>query len=162
MNPTFDPAQLPLRDIHLPDAVGWWPPAAGWWLLAAVLIAAALGMGVRLYLQRRHRAASRSLDALLVALRNGEDPLACVQQASIVLRRFAMSVSPARDEVAGITGKPWTAYLDRKAPRLALADAAAAKLLDLPYVPPAEVTRKQATEFCRLCAAWVRAQPARA
>ena len=28
---------LPLRDIHEPAAIGWWPPAIGWWVLAVVL-----------------------------------------------------------------------------------------------------------------------------
>ncbi|MBV1912177.1 MAG: DUF4381 domain-containing protein, partial [Cycloclasticus sp.] len=35
--------ELPLRDIHLPDAITWWPPAIGWWLLLAVIIVAAFG-----------------------------------------------------------------------------------------------------------------------
>lgn len=25
--------ELPLRDIHLPETIGWFPPAIGWWLL---------------------------------------------------------------------------------------------------------------------------------
>lgn len=31
------PPELPLRDIHLPEAVSWWPPAIGWWLLALLM-----------------------------------------------------------------------------------------------------------------------------
>ncbi len=27
----MEPSELPLRDLHLPDAVGWWPLAPGWW-----------------------------------------------------------------------------------------------------------------------------------
>lgn len=35
----MDPTALPLRDIHLPPPVGWWPLAnAWWWLLAAVML----------------------------------------------------------------------------------------------------------------------------
>ena len=29
--------ELPLKDIHLPDAISWWPPAIGWWLLALLI-----------------------------------------------------------------------------------------------------------------------------
>ncbi|HAD08873.1 MAG TPA: hypothetical protein DCF62_05290 [Porticoccaceae bacterium] len=42
-----------LRDIHLPEAIGWWPPAPGWWLLTLLLIAA---LGYALWWWRRRRA----------------------------------------------------------------------------------------------------------
>ena len=32
----MDPEQIPLRDLHLPEAIGWWPLAPGWWLLIAL------------------------------------------------------------------------------------------------------------------------------
>ena len=38
MNPVLDPAQLPLRDIHLPEAIGLWPPAFGWWILVGAVL----------------------------------------------------------------------------------------------------------------------------
>ena len=31
-------AALPLRDLRLPEPVGWWPPAPGWWILAAIVV----------------------------------------------------------------------------------------------------------------------------
>ena len=29
--------ELPIRDIHLPETIGWFPPAIGWWILAFLI-----------------------------------------------------------------------------------------------------------------------------
>ncbi|MBL4782619.1 MAG: DUF4381 domain-containing protein [Porticoccaceae bacterium] len=42
-----------LRDIHLPQAVHWWPPAPGWWLVA--LLSLALITWLYRYLRTRYR-----------------------------------------------------------------------------------------------------------
>ena len=42
-----------LRDIHLPQAVHWWPPAPGWWLVA--LVSLALITWLYRYLRARYR-----------------------------------------------------------------------------------------------------------
>ena len=36
---------LPLRDLHLPEPVGWWPPAPGWWILL-LLVTTLLAYGL--------------------------------------------------------------------------------------------------------------------
>ena len=46
----MDPKALPLRDIHLPEPIGWWPPALGWWILALLVI---LTIGLCIWLIRR-------------------------------------------------------------------------------------------------------------
>ena len=48
-----NPALEQLRDIHLPQAVHWWPPAPGWWIVAAVALA--LTIWLSRYLQARYR-----------------------------------------------------------------------------------------------------------
>ena len=48
-----NPALEQLRDIHLPQAVHWWPPAPGWWIVAAVVLA--LMIWLSRYLQARYR-----------------------------------------------------------------------------------------------------------
>lgn len=45
--------QQQLQDVHLPQAIGWWPLAPGWWILAALLLLALLVLAV--YLRRRWR-----------------------------------------------------------------------------------------------------------
>ena len=36
--PQFDPSKL--ADIHLPEAIGFWPVAPGWWIVLALMILA--------------------------------------------------------------------------------------------------------------------------
>ena len=54
----MDPEQIPLRDLHLPEAIGWWPLAPGWWVVVA-LVAGGLYYLFRLYLRTRARGAAR-------------------------------------------------------------------------------------------------------
>jgi hypothetical protein len=48
-----NPALEQLRDIHLPQAVHWWPPAPGWWIVAALILT--LTIWLSRYLQARYR-----------------------------------------------------------------------------------------------------------
>jgi len=42
-----------LRDIHLPDAISWWPLAPGWWVLAGVLLVGVACVAVFEFRRRR-------------------------------------------------------------------------------------------------------------
>lgn len=60
MNPSDPLAQL--RDIHLPEAISWWPLAPGWWVVSALLIA---GLAyVSHFLWQRHHAFTYRRQAL--------------------------------------------------------------------------------------------------
>ncbi|NNC66274.1 MAG: DUF4381 domain-containing protein [Gammaproteobacteria bacterium] len=162
MNPQFDPSQLPLRDIHLPEAVAWWPPAFGWWILAALVVVIGIVLGVRAWLQRRHRAARRALKDILSALEGGAEPAECVSDASIVLRRFAMTINGRSADVAGLAGEAWLEYLAEKTRDPEFATGSAQLLLDAPYRAAENVTMEQAQRVCRVCVDWINTQPARA
>jgi hypothetical protein len=112
----MDPEQIPLRDLHLPDPVGWWPLAYGWWFLIGVAL---LGIGYLLYrswcrwrANRPRRIALRQLTQVQADYRRGLDAVALSKQLSQLLRR-AMLAYAARDEVAGLTGQRWLEWLDR-------------------------------------------------
>jgi len=162
MNPSFDPNQLPLRDIHLPGDIAWWPPAFGWWALGLLLIGIGIALGLRFWRGRRHRAARRMLNEIMAALNTGAEPILCAQQASIVLRRFAMTMEPQSAGIAGMTGERWHEYLVRLARDSALSADESRDLLDLPYVGPERVTSEQVMAMCRACVSWVNARPTRA
>lgn len=162
MNPQFDPSQLPLRDIHLPEAVAWWPPAVGWWILAAFVLLVGAVLSVRAWQQRRHRAARRALKDIVRALESGAEPAECVSDASIVLRRFAMTMNRKSREVAGLAGEPWLEYLAGNSRDPQFAAGAARLLLDAPYRGAGNVSAEQAQSVFRVCESWISAQRVRA
>ncbi len=104
--------ELPLRDIHLPAPVGGWPPAPGWWLLL-VGVPALLLLLVWLWRWLRRKTVKKlALQELEAIARSDADGREKVQRLAILLRRACLSVYP-REQVAGLVGKEWLAFLDR-------------------------------------------------
>jgi len=165
MNPN-DVSSLPLRDIHLPGPVGWWPPAIGWWLLMALVLVGIALYALRYYQSRHRRAALKSLQRVCAALEQGMEPVVCLQNVSTVLRRFAMTTAAreraaeldAQANVPGLIGQRWLAYLDSRWQRDTFVGGAARSLLAAPYARPRSIERGAALELTALCAEWLNAQ----
>jgi hypothetical protein len=111
---SVDLAQL--RDIHLPEPVGWWPPAPGWWLLLAALLALFLLLSLwrrQARLRRWRREARTAISRLRQQhQQRPESGRAVVEQLSALLRRIAITRFPAV-EVASLSGEAWLQFLDR-------------------------------------------------
>ncbi len=103
--------ELPLRDIHLPEPIGWWPPAPGWWLLAVGLPALLMLAWWLWRWLRRKTVAKLALAELESIAQSDADARVQVQQLGILLRRVALSRYP-REQVAGLVGEQWLAFLD--------------------------------------------------
>jgi hypothetical protein len=136
----MDETQLPLRDLHLPDATGWWPLAPGWWFVLLVS-AAALGYWLwRAYRKWRHNAprrfALRELSRYEIEYLEHRNPVTLSKQLSELLRRAMLAYAP-RDEVAGLTGEPWLRWLDHGMPLPYFHTEGGKSLLQLPYRDPA-------------------------
>ena len=131
-----------LRDWHLPDPVSWWPPAPGWWIVAAgVLIA--LALVVRLWLRRRgrisfRRAARRELERLERELATDGDRRRYLAELSRLLRRLALARYP-RDQVAGLTGDDWLAFLDATGGAGDFSDGVGRVLIESAYRPADQI-----------------------
>jgi len=101
MTPSPD-ALAQLRDIHLPDAVSFWPPAPGWWVLWAGIFV--LGFIVAAWLRRRRRSADRvalaALDDLACRYDADHDVSALAVGLSELLRRVALARFDAPDVAA--------------------------------------------------------------
>ena len=147
---------LPLKDIHLPEAIGWWPLAPGWWL--AALSAIAFVLSVR-YLYRRltRKTAVNSARKLLKNLK--QQPIAGLQtlsELSALLRRTAISTD-GRNQAAGLQGQAWLAYLDRSFPDAPFSQGIGRCLADGHYRPtmPGDVDFEALFD---LCERWLKQQ----
>lgn len=135
---------LPLRDIHLPEAGSWWPVAPGWWLLLASLVAIVLLIwGLRLWLRKgnRRKQAVHEFKALQERHLQGESPHTLVSELSILIRRTAISLYP-REEAAGLTGEDWLRWLDQAAdldPEEGFSSPAGQALINAPYRPESDI-----------------------
>lgn len=135
----MDPNQLPLRDLHLPEAIGWWPLATGWWLM---IVLALLGLGwllLRAWRTRQFNAprryAIRTLATVEAEYLTNRNPVELGQQVSSLLRRGMLAYAP-RHEVAGLTGESWLEWLDRGLPVPYFHTEGGKSLLQLPYRDP--------------------------
>jgi len=131
MNPAQ--TQLQLRDIHLPDSIGWWPPAMGWWLLA-VLIPLLCFLIIWLYKRITRKTAVKTAKKLLIKLKQDDslDDKAKLDQLSVLIRRVAISVSP-RKQAASLVGFSWLEYLDSTVKGTPFTEGAGRFLADTHY-----------------------------
>lgn len=141
MNPQqnipLDPTTLPLRDIHLPDAVSWWPLAVGWWLLLALLIITAIALVYlrRKQLQRRRSPvylARKSLEQIKTEYAANGNKLELVKNLSTLLRRTVITLNP-REDTAALTGHAWLRYLDKYMEGKPFSEGPGQILVTLPY-----------------------------
>jgi hypothetical protein len=103
----IDPARLPLREAHLPDAPGWWPPPMGWWLVAAVVaVLFAILLLWRRHARRRRIAAEALFDATVDAAQGEAARIAAMSE---LLRRAARLRDPHADR---LQGADWLHFLD--------------------------------------------------
>ena len=158
--PAADPVQigqaLPLRDIHLPPAPGWWPPAPGWWLLIGLLVVL---IPLCLFLWRRSRRLRYRRQALrqLSSLERADDLAGHVLLAelSLLLKRAALCAFPD-ESCAGLSDEAWLRFLDRPLPDQPFSTGAGSCLAVGPYQRAAEIDRAALLSLCRR---WLRQLP---
>ena len=161
MSPAAQPP-LPLRDIHLPEPVSWWPLAPGWWGLAIVilLLIGLLFLGRMLYRRGQlRREARQALQAIERQYQSHQDDRQLAADLSALLRRVAIS-SSSRTEVASLTRDAWLDFLDRGVAnsrfQKAFSSGVGRVLIEAPYKPVATI---EGTTLLKLCAAWIDALP---
>lgn len=135
----MEPNELPLRDIHLPDAIGWWPLAPGWWIVIALLSIGAVWLLISVLRKRRHNAprryALRELAAIEADYLRHRNAVIFAKQMSELLRRGMLAYAP-REDVAGLSGSAWLSWLDSDLPVPYFHTEGGRSLLQLPYRDP--------------------------
>jgi hypothetical protein len=124
---------LPIRDIHLPQEISWFPPAMGWWLL--IIFVPILSYFFIALIQRLlQKTAIKDAKKLLKKLQINENltPLEKVIELSSLLRRVAVS-SDSKTNVGGLTGRAWLDYLDQSLKDAPFKNGVGRCLADAPY-----------------------------
>ena len=152
---------LPLRDIHLPEPVSWWPPAPGWWLLLITTTVVIAAVFLFRYMRRRtllKRTVRRELDMLRAQYNDNHNRLQLVKSLSALMRRASISFYP-RHRSAGLTGERWLQHLDATAPRKEFQHGAGRILARAPYLPARSMIQTDFDELFSLCEDWLKIQP---
>lgn len=151
---------LPLRDIHLPDAVSLWPPAPGWWLLLILIIALAVLLPrlVR-YLQqpRPNKLALAEFSQIKQRFVQQQNEQQLARDLSALLRRIGLTYFP-REQVASLTGDEWQTQLNQLNPNQALADKLISTLSVAAYQPAPAL---DAMHLLDSCEHWLKNLPRR-
>lgn len=157
---------LPIRDIHLPDAVLWWPLAPGWWIIAGtVLFLVILFFAIRKYY--RSKALLRDANAELEQIKNqyisSNNQTELIQALSVLLRRCCISFYP-RHETASLTGDAWLKYLDATSPSVSSSTSTfymgiGEILASAPYMSESSIIKIDSDALIVLCETWLIAQP---
>lgn len=124
-----------LRDIHLPDAISWWPPAIGWWILLALIIAAFIFIPKlyrRITYMPLNKVADITFQELVSKHKETNDDSIFVIKTSQFLRQTAMSYC-GREDIAQLTGEKWIQALNDVTEQEHFTDDVKQCLLNGPY-----------------------------
>ncbi len=152
----MQPTQLPLKDIHLPESIGWFPPAIGWWLVV-LLIPLIIWFLYWAYKRLTRKTAIKAASQLLASIKNSPmDNAQKLVEISALLRRVAVSVTP-RAETASLTGTAWLAFLDNTLKDAQFMTGTGRCLANAPYRKYAP-SEQEISQLISLCENWLKAQ----
>lgn len=153
--PSANPLEQ-LKDIHLPEAIGFWPPALGWWLLAALFIAL-LAASILLYRHRQknayRRAAVHQINKLFSDYQQPQQSQEVTGQLNRLLKAVALQSYPTK-QVSRLTETQWLGFLDNSANMQAFSQGPGQILASAPYDKNSQIADAAALKQC--CIAWIR------
>ncbi len=144
--------ELPLRDIHLPDPISWWPPAIGWWILLGV-ICVGIFVLVRMSRPSLKKEALKALHRIEKEFIETGDAEKSMSELSVLFRRVVVSQNDSMKS-GGVTGNAWLALLDKQINEPEFSNGVGQILLTGPY--QRKIEKKNVCEIIKLCRKWVK------
>jgi len=130
-----------LRDIHLPEPVSIWPLAPGWWMLLVlipVLIFILRILLKRMLMPKYKKLALKELANISVNYdinRNSHET--CGEVALLIRKSLVAKIG--NQEVAGLVGEEWLAYLDRLSKTNCFTEGTGRHIISAPYAKDSDV-----------------------
>lgn len=152
--------EIPLKDIHLPDMLLWWPPAIGWWVLLILIVGLVVGLP---YLWRwlKHKSLKKlsiaEFKTITKTFDQKEDRRKLVGELSMLLRRILMSYR-GRHDTAALSGENWVEHLNKLVAVPCFSDEQELLLARGQYQRDPEF---DTDSFMRSCERWINALPRR-
>jgi hypothetical protein len=147
-----------LLDIHLPEAVSFWPLAPGWWIALGLVVAVAISARILLGMRRRSlkRAALVELSGIEARYAADADIFGLALRLSTLLRRVALTRFRRRD-VASLAGEGWSNFLLRTGTKRGLSAEHVQDLSRAIYSGEHELTDESApTKWIGAARRWIR------
>lgn len=154
--------QLDLKDIHLPDAISWWPPAIGYWIVLGVIAACIISyLSIKAYRKRFEikRLALTEFSAIKETYDSTSDKKQLVISLSELLRRAAISTFPL-SECASLTGTQWLNWLDKSLSKNTLTFSNGPGYLLTDYIYSKSEQADDINELIKLSLQWLKKLPA--
>lgn len=150
--PDQDPlAQL--RDIHLPDAISFWPLAPGWWIVGLLLILLLLVVCNFLYRsKKRNRYRVLAVRELANLDQYFGQPALYLQHLNHLLKQTALATESTTD-IAALSGNEWLDFLDFTGKTTQFNQGAGRVLNHGPYAPSVPELDPETLQL--LCKQWI-------
>lgn len=144
-----------LKDIHLPEAISWWPPAPGWWVIMLSLAVLSGWLVWRSWVWwqalKPKRQALEILDQIEKKAKKNVPAHEICAQVSQLLRRVALTYYPA-ESVAGLKDDAWIEFLNQHSRKINF-NAVREHLLLYPY---SKQTRASLTPLFERSRSWIK------
>lgn len=144
-----------LKDIHLPEAIGWWPLAPGWYVVMLLMLLLIAGVGYLIHKKHLNSLAKNQalkiLDSYSEQYEKDRNVQLTSARISELLRRVALVYYPRR-EVASLHGDEWIVFLNKTGKKVDFTPVKA-MLLDSPFKTAETINLKPLITRARL---WIK------